>query len=214
MTIAKSSRAQPRRFKVGGVDDPIWDEPGSPPPPPRRPRHPARTAVLVVAVFLIVGACITWLVWPGNPSGGDPGGRVMNQLTPTVSSIPGYGTAALPWVHQIPPSLDASYIMKMEPKPDSCDGRPGTQGWSQVVVQSGFRWDGGLASLVAYMEPRLADIGWTLRPQPLPSNPPGQSWTKTLANGTRAYLGVGQEGSNHWELVAEGEPVGRAASGC
>jgi hypothetical protein len=199
---------------VGGVYDSIWDEPVSPPMQPVHPRHPVRTTVLVVAIIcgLIAGA--TWFVWPGSPSSGDPGGRVLSQLTPVVASLPGYGTAALPWVRQIPPSLDASYIIKMEPRPDSCDGRAGTQGWSQVAVQSGFRWDGDLPSLIAYMQPRLLALGWTLRSQPLGSSPPSQSWNKTLSNGTPADVNVTQEGSNHWELVALGEPVGRTASGC
>lgn len=199
---------------MGGVDDPIWDEPTSPAIPSRHTRRPIRTTVLVVSITFVIGASVTWLVWPSGPTSGDPGGHVMNQLTPAVTSLPGYGTAALPWVSQIPPSLGASYIIKMEPRPDSCDGMPGTQGWSQVVVQSGFQWQGELSSLIAYMNPRLVELGWTLRPQPQASIPPSQWWIKTLTNGTPASLNVSLEGSNHWELVAIGEPVGRAATGC
>jgi hypothetical protein len=139
---------------------------------------------------------------------------VVNQLTPAFTALPGYGTPALPWVSQLPPSLNASYLIKMEPHQDSCDGRPGTQGWSQVAVQSRFSWDGGLASLVDYMGPRLEAIGWVLRPQPVTAYPPTQSWTKTLNNGTRAFLGVTQEGPDLWQLDGLAAPVGRAVSGC
>ena len=48
-----------------------------------------------------VGGFLTLLVWSSDSSGGDPGGQVMNQLTPAASSLPGYGTSALPWVGQI-----------------------------------------------------------------------------------------------------------------
>ena len=201
---------------MGGVDDPIWDEP-APPTTQRQPRNRVRTTILVAAVLLVAGVTVTWFVWPRKPSGGDPGGQVMSQLTPTVSSLPGYDTAALPWVSQLPPSLDASYIIRMEPHQDSCDGMAGTQGWSQVVVQSRFQWDRGLPALVAYMEPRLAQLGWNSLPQPQPSNPPGHGWNKTLDNGTTAYLDVGEEGgmSSHvWQLTAIGQPVGKSASGC
>lgn len=203
--------------KVGGVDDPIWDEPASPRTQGRQPRNRIRTTIIVVAVILVTGAAVTWFVTPRTPSSGDPGGQVMNQLTPAVGSLPGYGTAALPWVSQLPASLDASYIIKMEPRQDSCDGMAGTQGWSQAVVQSRFQWDQGLPALVAYMEPRLTQLGWNSLPQPRPSNPPGHSWNKTLSNGTRAYLDVSEEGgmtSPVWQLTAIGQPVGKSASGC
>jgi hypothetical protein len=152
----------------------------------------------------------------GNP-GGDPSGKVMDQLTPTVTVLPGYGTAALPWVSQIPQSPDASYAIRMEPHQDSCDGRAGTQGWSQVVVQSGFQWSNGLQALVAYMDPRLVKLGWSAKPQLQSSSPPATTWTNTLSNGTRADLSVTQEGGNGssvWQLVALGNPIGRSASGC
>jgi hypothetical protein len=148
---------------------------------------------------------------------GDPGAKVMEQLTPTVTAIPGYGTTSLPWVNEVPRSLVASYAIKMEPHQDSCDGMAGTQGWSQVVVQSRFQWNQGLPALVAYMEPRLARLGWAIQPEQQAANPPSQNWTKVLGNGTTADLSVGQEGgsaSTVWQLDALGAPVGKAVSGC
>jgi hypothetical protein len=141
----------------------------------------------------------------------------MKQLTPTVRALPGHGTNALPWVTQIPQSMEAPYAVKIEPFQDSCDGIAGTQGWSQVVVQAGFRWTKGLKALDSYMDPRFAMLGWSAVSQPRASNPPSQNWIKTLNNGTRAHVNV-QEGmgsySSHWQLDAIAQPVGKAAGGC
>ena len=174
-------------------------------------RERVRTTIVVITILFVLGG-VTWLVsWLHSQSSGDPGGRVMNQLTPAVTSLPGYGTAALPWVSQQPTSLVAPYIIEMEPYQDSCDGRAGTQGWSQVVVQSKFRWERDLSSLVAHMEPRLATLGWRLRSAPALGS---ASWTKTLNNGTPATLSLSGEEPGYWQLDAEGEPIGRGASGC
>lgn len=158
-----------------------------------------------------------WWLFSGHqsPGSGDPGGKVMQQLTPAATAIPGYGTAALRWVHQVSPDTFNSSIIKTEPRQDSCDGIAGTQGWSQVVVQSRFQWSQDLPALVAYMEPRLAKLGWSEVPQALSSSPPNQNWTKTLTTGTQADLSVMQEGgttSSIWQLVAVGAPIGKAAS--
>ena len=141
----------------------------------------------------------------------------MKQLAPAAMALPGYSTASLPWVQEIPSSLTASYIVKMEPHQDSCDGMTGTQGWSQVVVQSRFQWSEGLPALVAYIGPRLGKLGWSPKLEPQASNPPSQAWTKTLGNGKPAYLNVSEEGgsmSSVWQLDALGDAVGKAASGC
>lgn len=181
-----------------------------------KPSRRQRVQVMLVIVTLVVvlGACVIGFVWLRNQSNGDPGGQVMNQLTPAATSLPGYGTSALPWVSQLPTSLVAPYIIKMEPHQDSCDGRAGTQGWTQVVVQSKFRWEGDLPSLVVHMEPQLRATGWMLQPEPAGLSSPGAVWIKTLKNGTPASLNVSEEEPGYWELVAEGEPIGQAASGC
>ena len=68
----------------------------------------------------------------------------MQQLTPAATAIPGYGTAALRWVHQVSPDTLDSSIVKTEPRQDGCDGIAGTQGWSQVVVQFAVPMEPGL----------------------------------------------------------------------
>ena len=169
---------------------------------------------MVVLIAAIVGAIF---IFRSSTPTGDPGSKVMDQLVPTVSALPGYGTSALPWVGQIPQSLVASYAIKLEPFQTSCDGRPGTQGWSQVVVQSRFTWKGSLHALISFTHARLSDLRWTAVHESRPQDPPGQSWTKTLTNGSRANLNVTQEGdptSSTWQLDAIATPVGKAASGC
>jgi hypothetical protein len=167
------------------------------------------------AVLMVV--VIVWVFTSSNTASGDPGGRLMDQLTPTVSSLPGYGTAAVPWVSQKPQSLAAPYAIKIEPYQDSCDGRAGTQGWSQVVVQAGFTWTKGFSTLISYMDPRLTKLGWSLVAHPPPSDPPSRDWTKKLNNGAKADLNIEEfQGnlSSHWQLDTTTRPVGKAVSGC
>jgi hypothetical protein len=166
----------------------------------------------VLAGLIVVAIVVTFTTWHAGATG-DPGGKEMDQLTPTLSALPGYGSHAIPWVSQIPHS-NSPYAIKDEPFQDACDGMAGTQGWSQVVVQAGFRWDKSEPALVSYMEPRLSKLHWSAMAQSRPSNPPGQIWFKTLSNGTRASLSINKEGSSTWELVAIGKPIGKAASGC
>jgi len=177
------------------------------------PRQLVQRTVVFAIVLAVLGATVIGLVWLHDRTGGDPGGQVMNQLTPVVTALPGYGTAALPWVGEPPSSLNAPYIVKMEPHQDSCDGRPGTQGWSQVVVQARFGWSHGQPALIAYMKPRLAKLGWSANLPPPGSSSSGFGATKTLKNGTNAELSVTPEGGI-WQLDAMGQPAGTAASGC
>jgi hypothetical protein len=193
--------------RAGTIDDPIWKD-GTPLPEISRrpPRRPWVVWVAILAAALIV-ALVAWLVWSsaGASTTGDPGGKIMKQLAPAVTVLPGYGTGAVPWVSEIPQDLGASYAIKIEPQQDSCDGRAGTQGWDQVVVQAGFQWSEGQPALLDYMNPRLTNLGW--------SGGSGR-WTKTLRNGTEAVLMVDNENGSHWQLDAMANPVGKAASGC
>jgi hypothetical protein len=101
----------------------------------------------------------------------------------------------------------------MEPHQDSCDGMAGTAGWSQVVVQSGFNWQGSLPALANAMDARLAELGWgSPSLTAYPENAQAQ-WTKTLPNGSSAVLEVEQSGPG-WQLTAMAPPVGGAATGC
>jgi hypothetical protein len=171
-------------------------------------------ACAIVAALL--ASTVGWLVTRATASG-DPGGTVMKQLTPVVTALPGSGTASLPWVKQIPQSLESSYAITIEPFQDSCDGIAGTQGWSQVVVQAGFIWWRGLGALETYVNPRLKKLGWQPVKEKRPSIPPDEQWIKILKNGSTARLSVEHglgEFSHHWQMDALANPIGKRAGGC
>jgi hypothetical protein len=178
----------------------------------------------VGATVLLAAAVSIWVIVIHGAANGDPGGKVMDQLTPTVSALPGYGTAALPWVNQIPQSFTTSYAIRMEPHQDSCDGIAGTQGWSLVVVQAGFKWTKGLRALVAFMEPRLKPLGWSMMgPAGIPTGATpttmvqtNQIWTRTISNGSSAQVSVDPQSgySSMWELVTTGQAIGKRVNGC
>ena len=95
-------------------------------------------------VGMVLAGLLGLILFSSSNRSGDPGGHVLSQLTPVISAIPSVATT--------------SYVWKMEPKQDSCDGRPGTQGWSQVVVQSAFKWPGSEQSLSVAMATHLATL--------------------------------------------------------
>jgi hypothetical protein len=170
--------------------------------------------VLSGAAVLVI---IVWVFIRSNEASGDPGGRLMNQLTPTVSAIPGDGRLGVPWVSEPPQSMTAPYAIMIEPHQSSCDGRAATRGWSQVAVQAQFSWTKSFSALISYMNPRLMKLGWSLVAHPPPSDPPNRDWTKTLKNGARAELNIEEMQGNlssQWQLYATTRPVGKAANGC
>ena len=179
--------------------------------PPNRGRW--LFAAVVFASILAVGGW--WLFNRTHASGpaqasGDPGGKVLSQLAPAASALPGYGTPDLPWTTQ--PSLTQPYLIKSEPKRDSCDGRAGTEGWGQVVVQASFRWPGSHSALFVKVGSGLSALGWNQTPIP------GQNeaiWKKSLNNGSAAtaMLSLSPLGDPDWEFVALAPPVGKPA-GC
>jgi hypothetical protein len=198
--------------KVGSIDDPVWRE--EPPPTARRPSAAPRKhhRWLYAAVPVVIVAVAGWWLFARHTEGsGDPGGKILNQLTPAASALPGYGTTSLPWSSQ--PSTSAPYLIKDEPRTDSCDGMAGTQGWSQVVVQGSFRWAGSHEALFAKVDSGLSTLGWHQTQIPGADE---AMWKKPLENGTiaSATLNLSPLGDPNWEFVALAAPAGRAASGC
>jgi hypothetical protein len=147
-----------------------------------------------------------------NEPSGDPGGTVLAQLVPAASALPGYGTGKLPWTAA--PSMSGPYLIKSEPRQESCDGMAGTQGWTQVVVQAEFGWRSSSTSLFSRVGARLKAFGWSTVPDK--AYPIGSEaiWTKYLTNGSKASVDLSSLVAHHWEFVALAPPVGRAASGC
>lgn len=171
-------------------------------------RHRWLWPTVIVIVLLTAGG---WWLFNRTQDSGDPGGKVLNQLVPAASALPGYGTSSLPWVSN--PSLSRAYVIKSEPRRDSCDGRAGTQGWGQAVVQAGFAWTGTTAELISQVGGHLAAIGWH-RVSTGTTSSGGVSWAKQLTNGSIASVSLAPEQTPNWELVAVAPPVGKAASGC
>jgi hypothetical protein len=161
-------------------------------------RHMAMIAVGAVILAAAIAAGIGWGLT--SSASGDPGGKVLAQLVPVVSALPSGTSTTAVW--------------KLEPFQDSCDGIAGTQGWSQVVVQTRFRWRKSPQALFAAMNGKLNRIGWS-HGASQDSSPPGYQWTKKLSNRTKGDLTVDKEPSSSvWQLDAVAPPVGNAASGC
>jgi hypothetical protein len=135
----------------------------------------------------------------------------MAQLVPAASALPGYGTSKLPWTSDS--GQYSSYVMKMEPHQDSCDGIAGSQGWSQVVLQAGFAWSGGSSALLSQVQARMSELGWN---QSGTATATEAQWTRPLDNGSdaSASLDLSPTGPPWWEFVATAQPVGKAAGAC
>jgi hypothetical protein len=125
----------------------------------RQVHNPTRRHIFAAVGVAVVAALFcgtaTWAS-AATPSG-DPGGRVLHQLTPTARALPGYGTVALPWTTQ--PTMNRAFITTYEPKQDSCGGMPGSRGWSQVVLQSWFTWRNSTPELFTHLGSRMAGLG-------------------------------------------------------
>ena len=124
---------------------------------PLRPRRRGRTWG-IATLFVSAVALVVW--WVTRTGSGDPGGRIMAQILPAASALPGYGTPALP-VRSSPPTTTGPYLIKSEPHQTSCDGRPGTFGWSSVDVQARFTYARTRATLFDDIGSRLKALGWT-----------------------------------------------------
>jgi hypothetical protein len=168
---------------------------------------------LALAVAGIAVAAVLAARYPVRDSaGGDPGG--VRQLT--LRGI----SAALPG--------DAKILMHSAGGPiwDSCDGRPDTQGWDDVVNDYQFTSADSAATVVAGAETKMKTAGWKListstKPWGPLVRQPGASavWTKTVSGDVvvQASLGVGSRGPNtpsFWELDASAAPAGTHSSGC
>lgn len=175
-----------------------------------------RRLIVVGSLLLVLTIVSVW--WAtGRSSSGDPGGQVMDQLVPAARSFPGYGTSRLSRVSNLGLSRigpEGSYIVKIEPHQDSCDGMAGTPGWSSVVLQAGFRWRGTTATLFSYVDGRLKVLGWNrISLKPNPGKQP--MWVLHLKSGKKARASLDPNESPHlWEFVAFAPPVGHAAGGC
>ena len=181
------------------------------PTPTRAERSRRRLVFGLVVVFLIVAASgvVVWRLSHPNayeaavaalgPTG-DPGGRVLAQLSPIRNAIPKR------YVH-------INYAQYQEPHADSCDGQPNTVGWDDAVVQINFKWTGTDTNLnlMYFAETKLAQDNWTVSQE---DSPPYLKWSKTLRNKAAATASLEREDDGSWTLLGEAPPVGPGVTGC
>lgn len=150
-----------------------------------------------MALLLAAAALGLWVALT-PPSSGDPGGKILSELRPV-----GYA---------LPRNADIVYRHDTEPMWDSCDARPGTFGWDQVVVQIHFRSRSSAADVESNADSQLRRLGW--KPAYQHSDPITWVWTKVLRNVTEAKAVLEVEGDGAWTLIALAPPVGPQAHGC
>jgi hypothetical protein len=162
---------------------------------------------LAVAVAGTAIAATLELRHPGAAAGGDPGG-VRQQ---TVRSI----SAAVP--------SDAKVQIHSVGGPiwDSCGGRPGTQGWSDVINSYQFTLARPAATVVANVEASMKIAGWKRTSTSASPLGPSIVWTKAVSGNVlaQAILAVGTRGPSrhspsYWDFAASAPPAGTRASGC
>jgi hypothetical protein len=141
----------------------------------------------------------------GGPEA-DPGGRILQSLRATAQALPG--------------DAHVLYRYDLEPKWDSCDGRPGTFGWDNVVVQIHFESRNSTDAVVQRADRTFRGLGWN---PDYVSNQPAfiqVGWTRRLDNGSvaKAQLSDGvpdqSAATPRWDLLVTAPPVGPQASGC
>jgi hypothetical protein len=160
---------------------------------------------LAVAVAGIAIAATLELRHSGVEAGGDPGGVRQRTLRSISVAVP---SDAIVQSH----SFGGSIL-------DSCDGRPGTQGWSDVINAYQFTSAHSAATVVAGAQASMKIAGWTLSSTSHSRLGPSAVWTKTVSGNVvaRVLLGVGSRGPNkpsYWDFVGAVPPAGTRASGC
>jgi hypothetical protein len=160
-------------------------------------------AGLVLAVVIaVVIAVATAGGGHGNP---DPGGVRLKALTAATA-------AALP--------SDARVTLHGggEPRWDSCDGRAGTFGWDDIMVDYQFTTEQPPGAMIAVTAGAWQRLGWAVSEQTSPLGP-SVSGAKSLATGDamRVVLGPQQRvagGAVTWGVDGDAPPAGQRSSGC
>ena len=164
----------------------------------------------LVAVFVLViglSALTTWFVRASiaGPAA-DPGARILSTLRAAEQALP--------------QDARVLYRYELEPKWDSCDGRPGTFGWDNIVVQIHFESRSSSDAVVQRADRAFRQLGWN--PDYLNNQPTfiQVGWTRRLDNGSvaKAQMSDGVPDQNaatpRWDLFVTAPPVGPQASGC
>jgi hypothetical protein len=162
-------------------------------------------AAAIGCLVVLAGACAFNRRVDGPHGDPDPGGRILAALRPVRGAVP----------------QDAVGVERQDVEPmwDSCDGRTGTFGWSDVHVIITFSTAMEPQVLVSTANTRMVTLGWI--PGPALDSPigPGGRWTRALGDGTeaRAALSPWMPGGGQplrWELTAYAPAHGPRTSGC
>jgi hypothetical protein len=163
----------------------------------------------VAALVGVIGVSALTLWFLGNAIAGpiaDPGGRILHALQSTKRALPN--------------DAHVLYRNDVEPKWDSCDGRPGTFGWDNVVVQIHFESGSSTDTVVQGAGQAFRNLGWQQDYVNNQSTFVQVGWTRRLDNGSiaKAQLsnGVPDQSATRprWDLFVTAPPVGPQASGC
>jgi hypothetical protein len=120
----------------------------------------------------------------------------------------------------LPSDAHVLYRYDLEPKWDSCDGRPGTFGWDNVVVQIHFESSRPTDAVVQGADQTFRELGWNPGYVNKQSTFTQVGWTRRLDNGSMASAelssGVPDQSAAtpRWDLFVTAPPVGPQASGC
>jgi hypothetical protein len=163
----------------------------------------------VAALVGVIGVSALTLWFLGNAIAGpiaDPGGRILHGLRSTKQALPN--------------DAHVLYRNDVEPKWDSCDGRPGTFGWDNVVVQIHFESGSSTDTVIQGAGQAFRNLGWQQDYVNNQSTFVQVGWTRRLDNGSiaKAQLsnGVPDQSATRprWDLFVTAPPVGPQASGC
>jgi hypothetical protein len=165
-------------------------------------------ALLVVTMVILPAACASSVHHPG----GDPNGRLIAELAPTVRVVPSFEVGTVPWI-SFP--CDAckfpkKYAIKIEPAWDGCDGRAGTFGWDPAIIQIGFVWIGASEALDTTLNFRLSSEGWARGASPSWSEDqsPDPTWDFPRGKTASETFSLGNLQGNQWIVSIEAKAVG------
>lgn len=154
-------------------------------------------AVMVVTLASAVGCASD----PSAPTpGGDPNGQIMQVLRQATTAMPSDATTL--------------FFHADEPRWESCGGRAGTYGWTDVVVDVGFTSSASDRSIAEHAAHTLDAQHWSIAYQRFGS--PGDSfgWDKRLSSGSTATIQFSSPDRVSWTLLGDAPPSGRRISGC
>jgi hypothetical protein len=169
---------------------------------------PSRRTLLAASLGLIGAAVATiWVVRAAvyGPDA-DPGGRILRTLESAAQALPG--------------DAHVLYRNDIEPRWDSCDGRPGTFGWNNVDVQIHFESTSASDSVVRNADENLARLGWRRTYETNQATFVQVVWTRPLENGSLATAQLSStlpdqnSTTPRWDLFVAAPPVGPKVSGC